>query len=131
MIGLDTNILVRYLTRDDEAQYQLAFALIAGSELLFITNVVLCELIWVLESKSYRFTRAEIISTLERMLRTPSFEFEQRSLIYQAIQKTQQGQADFSDYLIGVIHGNQGCRETVSFDRKLKGQPGFRLLGEQ
>ncbi len=130
MIGLDTNVLVRYLTRDDETQWQQTVDLITAGETCFISNIVLCELVWVLESKQYQLSKSEILETLEQMLQSPEFEFEDRTTIYRAIQRTQQGQADFSDYLIGTTAEKFGCDEIVSFDRQLKNQTNFRVLGE-
>ncbi|ASC69917.1 hypothetical protein XM38_008470 [Halomicronema hongdechloris C2206] len=57
MIGLDTNILVRYLTRDDEQQWQQAADLIQQNQPCFIANIVLCELVWVLRGANYRFQK--------------------------------------------------------------------------
>ena len=62
------------------------------------------------------------------MLRSPTFEFENRSAVYQALQRTKKGRADFSDYLIEAIASQAGCTETASFDRKLRGEEGFRCL---
>lgn len=128
MIGLDTNILVRYLTRDDEQQWQQANDLIQQNQPCFIPNIVLCELVWVLRGASYRFQKEAIISVLEAMLHSAAFEFENRSTVDQALQRYKQGQADFSDYLIGTTSNQAGCTETASFDSKLKGEKGFRWL---
>jgi len=128
VVGLDTNVLVRYLTRNDESQWQQASEVIESGQLCFITNVVLCELVWVLRGTPYKFGREEIISTLEMMLQSPVFEFENRSAVYQALQRAKQGRGDFSDYLIGAIATHAGCQETVTFDRKLKGERGFRCF---
>jgi predicted nucleic-acid-binding protein len=128
MIGLDPNILVRYLTQDDEQQWQQAVALIQQNQPCFIANIVLCELVWVLKGGNYGFHKNEIINTLEAMLHSSAFEFENRSTVYQALKRYQQGSADFSDYLIGVIDHQAGCTQTVSFDRKLKNEKGFRCL---
>ncbi len=128
MIGLDTNILVRYLTRDDESQWRQAADLIQQNQPCFITNIVLCELVWVLRGANYRFQKSEIISALEAMLHSAAFEFESRSTLDQALQQYKQGKADFSDYLIGATSRQAGCTETASFDRKLKGEKGFRWL---
>ncbi|MBD2497859.1 PIN domain-containing protein [Nostoc sp. FACHB-280] len=128
MIGLDTNILVRYLTKDDEQQWQQASSLIQSNQPCFIANIVLCELFWVLRGSNYGFRKEEIINTLESMLHSPAFEFENRSTIDQALQRYKQGKADFSDYLIGAIAHQLNCTETVNFDGKLKGEIGFRCL---
>ena len=128
MIGLDTNILVRYLTRDDEQQWQQAVTVIQHNQLCFISNIVLCELVWVLKSANYSFRKDEISNVLEDMLHSAAFEFENRSTIDQALQRYKQGKADFSDYLIGAASRQAGCTETVSFDGKLKGERGFHCL---
>jgi predicted nucleic-acid-binding protein len=128
MIGLDTNILVRYLTQDDEQQWQQAVNLIQENQPGFIANIVLCELVWVLRGANYGFSKDEIIHTLEAMLHSAAFEFESRSTIDQALQRYKQGRADFSDYLIGAIARQAGCTETVSFDSKLKVEKGFRCI---
>lgn len=127
MIGLDTNILVRYVTQDDLEQWQLAAALIEAEEqLCFLSNIVLCELVWVLRGQPYQFTRLQISGVLEAMLATPVMEFENRSAVYQALQRMKVGKADFSDYLIGAIAHQAGCFTTYSFDRKLIGEKGFQ-----
>jgi predicted nucleic-acid-binding protein len=128
MIGLDTNILVRYLTRDDEPQWRQAADLIQQNQPCFIANIVLCELVWVLKGTNYRFPKEEIIQALEAMLHSAAFEFENRSTVAQALQRYKQGKADFSDYLIGATSRQAGCTETASFDSKLKGEKGFRWL---
>jgi predicted nucleic-acid-binding protein len=103
MIGLDTNILVRYLTKDDEQQWQRAITVIQQNQPCFVTNIVLCEMVWVLRGTNYGFRKDEIISVLEAMLHSAAFEFEDRSTVDQALQQYKQGKADFSDYLIGTV----------------------------
>jgi predicted nucleic-acid-binding protein len=87
MIGLDTNILVRYLTKDDEQQWQQAVTVIQQSQPCFITNIVLCEMVWVLRGANYGFRKDEIINVLEAMLHSTTFEFENRSTVDQALQR--------------------------------------------
>jgi predicted nucleic-acid-binding protein len=128
VIGLDTNILVRYLTQDDQKQWQQAVKIIESGEKCFICNIVVCELIWVLRSKPYQFKREEITNTLEMMLQCPTFVWENCSLIYQSLQRFKQGKADFSDYLIGGISQQSGCKNIVTFDQKLQSEKGFNCL---
>lgn len=128
MIGLDTNIVVRYLTKDDEMQWQKAVEIIEQSESCFICNVVLCEVVWVLKGKPYKYSQTEIMQVFELMLQSPKFEFENRSTIYQAITLTKKGTADFADYLIGTVNYENGCIHTVTFDRKLKTATRFEIL---
>lgn len=131
MIGLDTNVIVRYLTHDDENQWQQASDLIESGQLCFVANIVLCELVWVLRGNPYKFGKDEILDTLEMMLQSGIFEFENRSIVYQALQRTKQGSGDFSDYLIGAIAQQAGCQETVTFDQKLIGAKGFRCFTQE
>ncbi|WP_017294037.1 PIN domain-containing protein [Geminocystis herdmanii] len=128
MIGLDTNILVRYLTQDDDKQWKQAVEIIESGEICFIYNVVLCEVIWVLRSKSYQFTRENISNVLEIMLQCPTFAWENRSVIYQSLQRFKQGKADFYDYLIGAIAQQFDCTITATFDQKLKSEKGFNCF---
>lgn len=89
---------------------------------------MLCEIVWVLTGKPYRYSPAEIMRTLELMLQSPKFEFENKSVIYQAINLTKQGKADFADYLIGAVNHHHQCDRTVTFDRQLKTAKRFEVL---
>lgn len=102
--------------------------MIESGQPCFIANIVLCKLVWVLRGNPYKFGTEEILNTLEMMLQSPAFQFENASVVYQALQRAKQERADFSDYLIGAIAQQAGCQETVSFDRKLKGERGFRCF---
>ncbi|MEB3340164.1 hypothetical protein [Okeania sp.] len=93
-----------------------------------MSNIVLCELVWVWKSKAYKFSKDQIIKTLEMILQSTVFELENPSVVYQAIEQTKQGSADFSDYLIGAIPRQVGCLETVTFDKKFIGELGFNYL---
>ncbi|MBD2597237.1 type II toxin-antitoxin system VapC family toxin [Nostoc spongiaeforme FACHB-130] len=128
MIAVDTNILVRYLTKDDERQWQQATEIIESGEQCFVANIVLCELVWVLRGKPYQFSREEISNAINLMLQCSTFEFENLSVVYQALQRFQQGKADFSDYLIGAIAQHFGCSITATFDRKLQNEKGFDVF---
>lgn len=131
MTGLDTNVLVRYLTRDDPAQYARAAAFIdaavEGGERFVVNVVVLCELVWVLESV-YEYSREEIGNALERILTTAQFDIERLDEARQALGDFRRTKADFSDALVGRINHASGAGHTVTFDRSLKGNDAFRLL---
>jgi predicted nucleic-acid-binding protein len=130
--GLDTNVLVRYLTKDDLPQWHIADRLIndivAASETCLINNIVLCELVWVLKS-AYKLSREEITGILEKILQGSAFDFEDRKAALWAVQQMKAGNADFADYLIGKINQQAGCTETVTFDAKLKSSDGFKHIG--
>jgi len=131
MIGLDTNVLVRYLTRDDEAQFRAAKRLLqeieASGETAYLSVVVLAELAWVL-AISYGFDRSTLASTLEQLLRTVEFAVEDRDLVGEAVAEFAAGKAGFADHLIGVRNRAAGCDATATFDRALRGNRGFRVL---
>jgi len=131
MIGLDTNILVRYLTHDEPAQYAKAAAFIDSAtqkgEQFLVNAPVLCELVWVLSSV-YEYSRAEISNALEQMFATAQFEIERLDEARQALNDFRGTKADFSDALIGRINQALGAEHTVSFDRDLKGVKTFRVL---
>jgi predicted nucleic-acid-binding protein len=74
VIGLDTNVLIRYLTRDDLDQWERASQIIQENQPCFISNVVLCEVVWDLRGRPYQFGKDVIIATLEIMVQSSGFE---------------------------------------------------------
>jgi predicted nucleic-acid-binding protein len=131
VIGLDTNVLVRYLTQDDPAQSLKAVQAIESAvgqhETLFITAVVVCELVWVLEG-AYGYSRTDIADALEKILRTGQFVFDDKEALWQAFEDYQRGKGDLSDHLVGRIGHKAGCAHTLTFDKGLKNNRLFRLL---
>ena len=131
MKGLDTNVLVRYLTLDDPAQAEKATAVIEGAarsgEPLWVSPVVLCEVVWVLEA-AYRLGRDEILTALEAILRTAQLHFEDKDVLWQALADFREGPGDFADYVIGRSGAALRCTATVTFDRDLRASPLFEVL---
>ena len=131
MIGLDTNALVRYLTRDDPAQYAKAATFIEAAadrgKQLVVNTAVLCELDWVLGT-AYRYSREEIARAFEQIFATAQFEVERLDEARQALRDFRSTKGDFSDALIGRINRSLGAEHTVTFDRDLKAVETFRLL---
>jgi predicted nucleic-acid-binding protein len=125
--GLDTNVLVRYLVRDEPTQAARATRELERDDRFLIGSVVLCEMVWVLEA-GYGFSRTEIGDTLEKILATAQFEIEGKDLALAALDDFRASRADFSDCLVGRCNRAAGAAETVTFDRALKGFDGFRLL---
>jgi predicted nucleic-acid-binding protein len=125
MIGLDTNILVRYLVEDDPEQTARAAALIEGAlaagERLFIPQVVLCELAWVLAS-GYDFTRAQIAAVVGDLLHGRGVVVEDADLARRAAQAHSRGEAQYADYLILERCRHAGCRSVASFDGDLQSE---------
>lgn len=130
MIGLDTNVLVRYLTQDDKKQAAKANKLIdhelSSSEPGFITLISLVEVVWVLQS-CYAQPKDKIIEVLHSLLTTKQLLVEGADMAYTAVKRYVAGKADFSDALIAVISENRGCGSIVTFDRKGK-SVGMKVL---
>ena len=131
MIGVDTNVLVRYITQDDPRQSKMAERAIekavAGGAKVLVQPIVLCELVWVLES-AYRYGKSEIIAVIEQVMRTVQFEIADKDVIWKALEDFSGGAVDFSDYLIGRANERAGAQTTLTFDRSLKGCHRFTLL---
>ena len=131
MTGLDTNVLVRYLTQDDASQARKANALVADTvargERCFVVGVVLCELVWVLRG-AYAFDKATVVGVLERILATAQFTIDEKDVVRRAVDDYRSGKGDFADYLIGHHGQESGCRTTATFDRQLKGSALFQVL---
>lgn len=130
MRAADTNILLRYIAKDDLKQFaeveRLFDACAKRQEQVFVPVPVLCELVWSLTS-GYRQSKQEVVSVLEFLLNDGLFHLDQGPLIRIALGHYRQGKAGFADYLIGAIARDAGCRDTVTFDRDLRGA-GFTVL---
>ena len=131
MTGFDTNVLVRYLVRDDANQAAVVSRLVSeaaeGGVAVYLNKVVVCETVWVLES-AYGYPKDAIAEVLEKLLLTQQFEFEERDLVWRSLRRYREGKADLADYLIGETNRAAGCDETATFDRALRGEGGFALL---
>ncbi len=131
MIGLDTNILVRYFAQDDPVQSRKATVLIEGhlTEQTpgFISIVALAETIWVL-NRAYGLTEKEIAAVLERVLQADTLVVEHEAAVASALVALWEGYGSFADALIGAINDQAGCSQTFTFDRKAVRLPGFRIL---
>ena len=130
MRAVDTNILVRFITKDDLKRFaeveRLFDRCAQRQEQVFVSIPVVCELVWVLRV-GYRQPKQEIVSVLEFLLNDGLFHLDQEPLIRTALERYQHGKGGFSDYLIGAIAADVGCRDTVTFDRDLRGS-GFTVL---
>ena len=130
MIGIDTNVLVRYLAQDDERQSSLASQIIealTAEEPGFITTVVLVETVWVL-TRAYKMSRPQIADVITLLLQSRELVIEHADAVHLAHATFERTAADFADALIA--HGARlaGCRETVTFDRAAAADTGMRLL---
>lgn len=129
MIALDTNVLVRFLVEDDEAQAAKAMSLfeqaIANGTALFISDVVLCETVWVLTSR-YGFSRVEVAGVLQRLLDADHLSFPVPSLTARALASFSTGKGDFADYIIREHGLAAGCTVVATFDQALLKETGYQ-----
>ena len=130
MIGLDTNVLVRYLTQDDPIQSAKARDVIERRLTLanpgFVSIVAMVETVWVLE-RAYELTPIEIVGAVERILQTEVLVVENEQEVFTAMIALKQGQGSFADAVIGALGARRGCSRTLTFDRKALRLSGFEL----
>ena len=131
MIGIDTNVLVRYVVQDDTRQAAAANHFIettlSEDEPGWIASVVLCEFVWVLET-AYGYARNPIVATLQRLFEVDRFRVESPALAWRALDEYRVG-GDFSDALIALANEHEGCGYTATFDRAAARLKQMRLLG--
>jgi predicted nucleic-acid-binding protein len=130
MIGLDTNVLVRYLTHDDPGQAAAAKKVMNSLSFDspgFLSLIVIAELVWVL-AISYRYQKKEIEQVLENLLRSKELVIERAEIVSQALRAFRAGRADFADYLIERCAHAAECGFTVTFDQRAATAAGMRLL---
>ncbi len=131
MIGLDTNVLVRYLTQDDPVQSPKATRLIerrlTERDPGFISTVAIVETVWVLE-RAYWFAAGAIAGAIERILQASVLIVDHEQEVFTAMTAMKDDRASFADALIGALDARAGCAATVTFDRKDARLAGFELL---
>lgn len=130
MIGLDTNVLVRYLAQDDPAQTALAGRLIESltpDEPGFVSEVVLVETVWVLES-CYGAGAAQIARVVETLLYIESLVIDATEPVWRALRQFQQSGGDFPDALVTALARQAGCSMVYSFNRGATRRSGMTLL---
>ena len=130
MIGLDTNVLVRYIMQDDARQAAKATALIESLSAAtpgFITVVSVVELVWVL-SCCYDLNRSQIGQALEVILRSKQLVVDQAEHVVRALRAFRAGRADFADCLIERVAAYAGCIQTMTFDSAAAKSAGMTLI---
>ncbi|MGH8218928.1 MAG: PIN domain-containing protein [Steroidobacteraceae bacterium] len=130
MIGLDTNILVRYVMQDDPKQSAKATRLIESltpEAAGFVSVIGLIELVWVLSS-CYGLTREQIAQALDGLLRAKELVLDRAEQVGQALRVFRAGSADFADCLIERSDRAAGCDRTMTFDRTAANSAGMVLV---
>jgi predicted nucleic-acid-binding protein len=131
MIGLGTNVLVRYLTQDDPVQSPKAARLLEQTLTEdnpgFISIVAMTETVWVLE-RAYGFAAGEIAAVIERMLQATVLVVDHEQAVFSAAVSLKDNQASFADALIGALGAEAGCSATMTFDRRAARLAEFALV---
>jgi predicted nucleic-acid-binding protein len=131
MKGLDTNVLVRFLLRDDERQASIASNAIGAAlergEPLLVSLLTLLETEWVLRA-SAALPKGEIVRTFKLLLESRDLIFEHESVVEEALHYFERGRAEFADCLMASQYRNLGCDVMITFDRSAAGLPGVKLL---
>jgi predicted nucleic-acid-binding protein len=131
VIGLDTNVIVRYLTQDDPKQSAIVTRLmektLSSDDPGFISLVVLAEVIWVLVSL-YSVDRTGVAEVVGGLLTTEQLRVDSAELVWRAKRRYEASKVDFSEALIAECGVAAGCKRSVTFDRTAAATSGFELL---
>jgi predicted nucleic-acid-binding protein len=130
VIGLDTNILIRYFVQDDPEQTRLAAGLIDSLSPIdsgWVAVAALIELMWVM-TRIYRVGRVRIIQILDTLIESQDIVVEQGDTVRNALQLYRSGNTDFPDCLIACSAKAAGCSRTVTFDRRAARDAGMQLI---
>jgi predicted nucleic-acid-binding protein len=131
MRGLDTNVLIRFLVRDDEDQCRRVYRLFKEAEsrreAFFVPTLVVLEACWVLDAV-YEIPRAEIVDSLATLLLMPTLRFESQPTLQRVIARARETRADLADLLIAESARGRGCEVVLSFDRRAVQQGVFEAV---
>lgn len=127
MIGIDTNVLLRFYEADDPAQSARAQSAIRANAPVFVSELVLIEFVWVCESH-FNLDHKGIRRRLQVIIDAPEFEFAQRDAVERAVSGFGSKKSDFADWLIGQSNRQYGCETTLTFDADAARTPAFTLL---
>jgi predicted nucleic-acid-binding protein len=131
MIGLDTNILIRYLTQDDPVQSAKATEILerrlTPNRPGFVGVVAMVETVWVLD-RAYGLPVKEIAAAVERLLQVEVLAIENEQEVFTAMVALKQGHGSFADALIAELGVRAGCTRTLTFDQKAVRLAGFELV---
>jgi predicted nucleic-acid-binding protein len=134
MIGLDANVIVRFIAQDDVAHSSEATELIerrlTPENPGYISIVAMMETVWVLH-RIYRLSDASVAATIERVLQIDSLIVENENEVFTAMISLKIGNGSFADSLIGALGKKAGCSSTLTFDKKALRLPDFASVGSR
>jgi predicted nucleic-acid-binding protein len=130
VIGVDTNVLIRWLVDDGTSPGESAAASeVMASEGVHVSAIALAETIWVL-TKVYKRPGAEVVDIFRSLLHMPHLTIESSVALTVALSDFEQHGGDLNDHLIAAHDERAGCLHTVTFDRKAARSGRFRLLSQ-
>lgn len=128
MIALDSNVLLRFLLKDEPEQARKAKSLIdrldRSDERALVSDVVLCEVVWVL-TRTHGYRRASISAVVRQLLAARQLTFDSSDRLLRSVQAFESGKGGFADYVIREHARNAGCRDVRTFDKDLLGEEMF------
>jgi predicted nucleic-acid-binding protein len=123
VIGLDTHVLVRYLTQDDKVQSEIANHIfetqLSSGNPGYVTLITLIELTWVLKT-AYMQPKEKVVNVISGLLESKQLQIEKADVAYLALKSYMQANADYSDAVITILSRQAGCDRVLSFDKKAK-----------
>jgi predicted nucleic-acid-binding protein len=131
MIGIDTNVLIRYIVQDEPEQSKIAAGFIENQCTSpspgYISQIVLCEIVWVLK-RAYKYDKEIIVDVINQILLTKEFKVENSQNAWLALKEFKTGKADFADHLLGISNNKAGCNYTITLDKTASLSSNFKLL---
>jgi predicted nucleic-acid-binding protein len=130
VIGLDSNVLLRYIMQDDPSQSPRAATALEGLTAEnpgYVSHVVLAEIAWVLE-RGYKLSDRTISVVMTSLLRAVRLVVQDEAAVVLALRTANDGRGSFADALISVLSANAGCERTLTFDKRASRLPGFELI---
>ena len=131
MIGLDTNVLVRYIMQDDAKQSPKATKIMEALDSVensgYVTLLAIVELAWVL-GISYKLTRTQVAQALDSLIRAKQLKIESAEQVIRALRVFKEGKSDFADCLIERSANSAGCEKTITFDVNASRHAGMTLI---
>lgn len=131
MIGIDTNVVLRLLVRDDDAQVRAVEQFVESNcspeDPGYVSHLVVAEVAWVLKD-IYGYHKSQIASAINGLLKLASIEVDSSDEVTGAISDLARSSAGFTDCLLARMNAAAGCDYTVTFDRKAAKLTGFKLL---
>lgn len=127
MTGIDTNLLLRFILRDDPAQFERARAVMAArteADPACICSVVLAEFFWTLR-RLRRVPKSELIGFARALLASREVHLPDAAALFSALQQYEAGAADLVDYLIAALNSAAGASHTLTFDARAALSPPF------